>query len=75
MASMFPTRPQAGSREQWTAWAYPIYSIWIRGPLILLALIFASVANERKSLRQPLATTVVVLSATFPPLAALVLAA
>lgn len=65
---------KGGTSEQWAAWMYPIYSIWIWGPLILLALILAVVAKARKSRRQWLATTIIVLSASFPILALLVLA-
>lgn len=64
---------KGGTGEQWAAWLYPIFSIWIWGPLILLALILAIVARARKSRRQWLATTIIVLSASFPVLAVLVL--
>ncbi|QHK19729.1 hypothetical protein GU243_08305 [Pseudarthrobacter psychrotolerans] len=64
---------KGGTSEQWAAWMYPIYSILIWGPLILLALILAIAAKARKSPRRRLATTIVVLSATFPLLAVLVL--
>jgi small-conductance mechanosensitive channel len=65
---------KGGTSEQWAALLYPIFSFWIWGPLVLLALILAIVAKARKSPRQWLATTVVMLSAAFPILAFLVLA-
>lgn len=42
---------KGGTSQQWAAWLYPIFSIWIWGPLILLALILAIVARARKSRR------------------------
>ena len=60
-----------GSSEQWAAWMYPIYSVWMWGPMILLALILAITA--RKGPRQGLSITIMVLSAIFPVLAVLIL--
>ncbi|GAB3563956.1 hypothetical protein GCM10027405_19370 [Arthrobacter alkaliphilus] len=57
----------------WAALAYPIESVWMWGPMILLALILAIVAKARKGPRRALSTTIVTLSATFPVLAVLVL--
>lgn len=60
--------------EAWAAWMYPLYySVPIWAPLILLALILAIVARVRKSPRHGLTTTTIVLSASFPVLALLVL--
>jgi hypothetical protein len=72
-AGVSSTAPGGDTNAAGAVWMYPVYSAWIWGPPILLALVLAIVAKARKSPRPALSTTVIVLCAAFPVLGVLVL--
>lgn len=73
-ASVSSTAREGDYGAGWAVWIYPIFSVWMWGPMILLALILAIVARARKGPRRGLSTTIVTLGVTFPFLAVLVVA-